>query len=64
MASTSDSFVILSSSDQEESLISTRSTQVLDDIGNKPNQPLTFNSPKRKFGQTKPVLRSVQPAWF
>ena len=64
MAATSDSSVILSSSDQEECLVSTRSTKVLDELGDKPNQPLTFNFPKRKFGQMKPVLRSMQPSWF
>ena len=34
------------------------------DLGDQPNQPASFNLPKRKFGQFKPVFRSVQPAWF
>ena len=58
MAETSNSSVIQSSSDQEERLVSARS---IDNIGDKPNQPVT---PKRKFSQTKPVFRSVQSAWF
>ena len=36
----------------------------LGDIGDKPNQPTSFNFPKRKFGETKPVYRSFQPGWF
>ena len=65
MAETSSVILSESSSDQEERLVSARSTQVLDNIGDKPNQPVTFNFPKRKFGQTKPaVFRSVQSAWF
>ena len=60
------SSVILSelSSDQKERLVSTRSTQVLDDIGEKPNQPVIFNFPKYMFGQMKPDFRSVQSVWF
>ena len=27
-------------------------------------KPRSFNFPKRKFGQTKPVFRLVQPSWF
>ena len=34
------------------------------DLGDPPNQPVSFNLLKRKFGQSKPVFRSVQPAWF
>ena len=64
MAATSNSSVILLSSDQEERLVSTRLTQVLDNIGDKSNQPVTFDFPKQKFGQTKPVFRNVQSAWF
>jgi len=45
-------------------LESTRTTQVLDSIGDKPNQPVLQNFPKRKFGQAKPVFRSVQSVWF
>ena len=36
----------LSSSDQEERLVSAINAQVLDNIGDKPNQPVTFNFPK------------------
>ena len=46
-------------------LESTRPTgQFLDNIGDKANQPVLYNFPKRKFGQTKPVFRCVQSAWF
>ena len=34
------------------------------DQSSRPNQPVSFNFLKRKFGQLKPVFRSVQPAWF
>ena len=34
------------------------------DVGDKPNQPSSFNFPKRKFGATKPVFRSFQSSWF
>ena len=34
------------------------------DLGNQPNQPASFNFPKWKFGLSKPVFWSVQPAWF
>ena len=56
--------VTSSLADQEESLGSARSSQVLDNIGDKPNQLSSFNFPKQKFDQAKPVFRSVQPAWF
>ena len=36
----------------------------LPDLGEKPNQPLSFKFPKRTFGQAKPVFRCVNPAWF
>ena len=46
-------------------LDSSRSTgQVSDNIGDKPNQPVLYYFPKQKFGQTKPVFRCVQSAWF
>ena len=34
------------------------------DFGDRPNPPASFNIPKRKFGLSKPVFPSVQPAWF
>jgi len=41
-------------------LESTRATVtgqfVLDNIGDKPNQPVLYNFPKWKFGQVEPVL--------
>ena len=37
---------------------------VLDNIGEKPNQQVSFKFPKQKFGQTNPVFKSVQLAWF
>ena len=41
----------------------TSSTQIIA-IPDVPNQPASYQFPKRKFGQAKPVFRSVQPAWF
>ena len=40
------------------------SYSLLPDMGDRPNQQATFNFPKRKFGQAKPVFKSVQPTWF
>lgn len=59
-------FVASLSTACNQELASARSTaQLLDDIGDKPNQPaVSYNFPKRKFGQAKPVFRSVQSAWF
>ena len=34
------------------------------DLGDPPNQPASFNFLERKFGQSKPVFRIVQPACF
>ena len=34
------------------------------DLGDRPNQSASFNFAKWKFGQSKPVFRSVQPAWL
>ena len=34
--------------------------QVLDNIGDEPNQALLYNFPKQKFGQVKLVFRCVQ----
>ena len=34
------------------------------DLGDRLNQPASFNFSKWKFGQLKPVFLSVQPAWF
>ena len=43
---------------------STGRSHLLDNIGDKPNQPISFKFPKQKFGQTNPVFRSIQPAWL
>ena len=36
----------------------------LPDLGEKPNQPTSFNFPKRRFGIKSVTYRSFQPVWF
>ena len=36
----------------------------LPDLGEKPNQPTSFNFPKRRFGIKSAKYRSFQLAWF
>lgn len=45
-------------------MASASSPSSLPDLGDRPNQAANFKFPKRKFGQTKPVFRSIQPTWF
>ena len=40
------------------------SESVVLEVGDEPNQPATFSFPKRKFGETRPVYRYFQAAWF
>ena len=52
---------------EDQKMDSTRRTTQLqeqDSINDKPNQPASYKFPKQKFGEAKPVLRSVQSAWF
>ena len=34
------------------------------DLGEKPNQPTSFNLPKRRFGIKSATYHSFQPVWF
>ena len=36
----------------------------LPDLGEKPNQPTSFNIPKQRFGIKSVAYHSFQPAWF
>ena len=40
------------------------SSDVLQTLGDQPNQPTAFSFPKRDFGKKNPVSRSFQASWF
>ena len=40
------------------------SSDVLQTLGDQPNQPTAFSFPKRDFGKKNPVSRSFPASWF
>ena len=63
-SSDSSSFLQDCSKDQRPGEVRIDYETRLPDLGEKPNQPTSFNFPKRRFGIKSATYRSFQPAWF
>ena len=62
--SSSDNSSFIQDCSEDQHPVEVNYETCLPDLREKPNQPTSFNFPKRHFGIKSTTYRSFQPAWF